>query len=74
MDIYQGRIGTISPAMGNYDIEVYLNIDKSSASTPTGTATGIWGQTGCGTLEPTYWAMGVTGINSANFTNAKHGF
>ena len=68
MDIYQGRIGTVSPAMGNYDLTTYINIDKVTAGT-TG-----YGVTGTGTLEPVLWDVGVTGINGNNFTNAKHGF
>ena len=68
MDIYQGTIGTISPAMGNYDLQVYINVDKVGAG-----VTGI-GETGTGTLEPVRWDVGVTGIHGENFTNARHGF
>ena len=67
-DIYQGKIGTISPAFGNYDLQVYINIDKETAG-----ATGMGGVTGTGTLLPVDWDVGVTGINQTN-TNIKHGF
>ena len=68
MDIFQGNIGTISPAMGNYDLQVYINIDKETAG-----VTGI-GETGTGSLQPVKWDIGVTGIVGANFTNTKHGY
>jgi len=67
MDIYQGRIGTISPAFGNYEIEVFMNIDRGLG------VTGIIGATGTGTLEPVRWDTGYTGINQANSTNTKNG-
>jgi len=66
MDVYQGKMRTISPAMGPYDINVYMNIDKIIPETG--------GITGVGTLQPVKWDMGVTGINAENFTNLKHGF
>jgi hypothetical protein len=65
MDIYQGSIGTISPAMGNYDLQVYVNVDKKGAGVPG------MGETGTGTLEPVKWDIGVTGIQFSNFTNFK---
>jgi hypothetical protein len=68
MDIYQGRIGTISPAMGNYDMEVFVNIDRGLG------VTGLEGVTGTGTLQPVKWDVGYTGIVGTNFTNTKHGF
>ena len=68
MDIFQGSISTISPAMGNYDLQVYVNIDKKTAG-----VTGM-GETGTGTLEPVKWDVGVTGIQGSMFTNAKHGY
>jgi hypothetical protein len=68
MDIYQGKMTTISPAIGPYDINVYINIDKVLPTEATG------GITGMGTLEPIKWDMGVTGIDGANFTNLGHGF
>lgn len=68
MDTYQGKIGSVSPAMGNYDIDVWMNIDKRPESTVSG------GVTGAGTLEPVRWGMSYTGIVGTNFTNAKHGF
>jgi hypothetical protein len=67
MDIYQGRIGSVSPAIGNYDLATYANIDKVTAG-----MTG-YGVTGAGTLEPVLWDVGVTGISGSNFTNAKRG-
>lgn len=66
MDVYQGKMSTISPAMGPYDINIFINIDKVLPASG--------GITGMGTLEPVKWDMGVTGIDSANFTNSKHGF
>jgi len=66
MDVYQGSMKTISPAMGPYDINVFMNIDKVLPASG--------GITGMGTLEPVKWDMGVTGIDSVNFTNSKHGF
>jgi hypothetical protein len=66
MDVYQGKMMTISPAIGPYEINVFYNIDKVTPETG--------GITGMGTLEPVMWDMGYTGINDANFTNSKHGF
>lgn len=66
MDIYQGKMSTISPAIGPYDINTYMNIDKILPETG--------GITGMGTLVPVKWDQGVTGINSDNFTNSGHGF
>jgi hypothetical protein len=68
MDIYQGSMSTVSPAIGSYELQTYINIDKVTAG-----MTG-YGVTGAGTLEPVLWDVGVTGIVGANFTNAKHGF
>lgn len=66
MGIYQGKMSTISPAIGPYDINVYMNIDKVLPASG--------GITGMGTLVPVKWDMGVTGIDGANFTNTNHGF
>jgi len=66
MDVYQGKMKTISPAIGPYEILLYMDIDK--ISTETG------GVTGMGTLEPVNWGMEYTGINQNNFTNAKRGW
>jgi hypothetical protein len=66
MDIYQGKMRTISPAIGPYDINVYMNIDKVTPANG--------GITGMGTLEPVNWDIGVTGIDGTNFTNTGHGF
>lgn len=66
-DIYQGKIGTISPAVGNYDINVYINIDRN--------ITGASGVTGMNTLEPWKYDTGVTGITYGdNFRNIKRGW
>lgn len=66
MDTFQGKMNTISPAIGPYDIDIFMDIDK--LSTETG------GITGMGTLEPVNWYMGVTGMSESNFKNASHGF
>lgn len=66
-DLYQGKIGTISPAIGNYDLQVYLGIDKQTAG-----VTGV-GETGTGSLTLVDWAIGVTGIQESRFTNTKRG-
>ena len=75
MDTYQGRIRTVSPAVGTYYIDSYINIDKEGVGATgipgaTGSVTGILGT---GTLIPVDWAQGVTGIQGSNFTNAKRG-
>lgn len=69
MDIYQGSLNLISPAIGNYNLQTYLEIDKNTAGETGGT-----GVTGTGTLTLVDWAMGVTGLQESRFTNAKHGF
>ena len=71
MDTYQGKMRTISPAIGPYDIAVFMDIDKSMPITGVGDNTGV---TGTGSLQPIKWDMGVTGIDGNNFTNAGHGF
>ena len=76
MDTYQGKIGTISPAVGNYDILTHIDIDKVGVGATgipgaTGSVTGVVGE---GTLLPLNWEQGITGIQAENFTNAKHGF
>jgi len=67
MDIFQGNIGTISPAIGNYNIQTFINIDKEPG------VTGFGGVTGTGTLIPVKWEQGVTGINPDDFTNLSRG-
>lgn len=67
MDIFQGKMKTISPTMGAYDLEVYLNVDKLSAG-----VTGV-GETGTGTLTLTNFSIGVTGMNPDNFKNITAG-
>ena len=67
MDIFQGKMKTISPAIGPYDINVFIDIDREPGITGAGV-------TGTGSLEPVNWDMGVTGIDSNNFTNSGHGF
>lgn len=68
-DTYQGKIGTVSPAFGAYDINVFINFDRDKGVTGTdGVAgPGAAGVTGMGTLEPWKYDMGVTGI----FTNNR---
>lgn len=66
MDVYQGKMKTISPAIGPFDINVFMNIDKITPETG--------GITGMGHIVPVNWDMGVTGIDAANFTNSSHGF
>jgi hypothetical protein len=67
MDIYQGKKQTISPAVGPYDIQVFLDIDQYK------TETGI-GVTGTGSLTLVDSTIGYTGLNFDNFTNLKHGY
>jgi len=70
MDVYQGKMNTISPAFGSFDINVYLDIDTFSCATgsisfgSTGGFTGMaGGVTGMGTLVPINWGMGITGLD-----------
>jgi hypothetical protein len=62
-DIYQGKIGTISPAVKNYEIQTYINVDRG--------ITGASGVTGANTLVAWKHEQGVTGIQAGNFTNLK---
>jgi hypothetical protein len=64
-DIYQGKIGTISPAVGNYYIQTYYNIDRGI------TGIGASGVTGANTLTLIEAEQGLTGIQASNFTNLK---
>jgi hypothetical protein len=74
MDIYQGSMNLISPAIGPYTLQTYINIDKVTVGAGvTGTLAGQ-GVTGTGTLTAVSWDVGVTGIVGAKFTNASHGF
>jgi hypothetical protein len=75
MDIYQGSIGTVSPAFGNYTLQTYINIDKMGAGV-TGIVGPLAGQgvTGTGTLTAVSWDAGVTGIVGSQATNSKHGY
>lgn len=73
MDTYQGKIGTVSPAVGNYDITTYINIDKEPTGENGVTGIGPTGLQGSGTLISTKWDQGVTGIQGSYFTNAKRG-
>lgn len=62
MDVYQGKMNTISSAFGSYDINIFFDIDSNTAA--TGSVTGMAGSvTGTGTLVPINWGMGLTGIN-----------
>ena len=66
-DIYQGKIGTVSPAIGTYYINTYINIDRGM--------TGAAGVTGNMTLEPWKHDAGITGIEyGENFRNIKRGW
>lgn len=64
-DTYQGRISTVSPAIGTYYIDTYINIDRG--------ATGASGVTGAETLTAWKWDQAVTGIEGTNFNNIKNG-
>lgn len=64
-DIYQGKIGTVSPAIGNYDIQTYIDIDRG--------VTGASGVTGNNTSIPWNWDQGITGVVEGRFTNAIRG-
>jgi hypothetical protein len=64
-DLYQGKIGTVSPAFGAYDINIFINIDRDMGVTGPVAA----GVTGTGTLEPCSYEMGLTGISSINRTD-----
>lgn len=64
-DLYQGKIGTISPAIGNYDIQTHVNIDRGI------TGVGASGVTGAGTLNSWKYEQGVTGVEIGNFKNLK---
>jgi len=65
-DIYQGKIGTISPAIGNYEVQTYISIDRGI------TGVGDSGVTGTGTLISWNHEQGITGVESGNFTNLKN--
>lgn len=75
MDVYQGSIGSISPAIGPYTLEVFCNIDRPPmAMTGIVGVTGVsYGVTGTGTLVPVQWDVGLTGIQASNFTNLRKG-
>lgn len=64
-DIYQGKINTISPAIGNYDYQVFINVDRG--------VTGASGVTGAETAVPWKWDHGITGVDGTRFTNAIRG-
>ena len=65
-DIYQGTIGSVSPAIGSYQINTFINIDRG--------ITGASGVTGTMTLEQWKSDTGVTGINSGSFRNISRGW
>ena len=62
-DTFQGKIRTVSPALGNYEIETYINLDRG--------ATGASGVTGNETLQPWKWDQGVTGLPNVDFKNTN---
>ena len=64
-DTYQGRMGTISPAFGSYNIDTYINIDRG--------VTGASGVTGAETLTAWKFDQSVTGIDGTNLNNLKNG-
>jgi hypothetical protein len=66
-DIYQGKINTISPAIGSYNIQTYISIDRGI------TGAGDMGVTGNYTLEPLVFEQGLTGVNGSSFNNLKSG-
>ena len=67
-DTYQGKIGTISPAFGAYDMNVFINFDRDSGVTGTDSYTGpgAAGVTGTGSLEPWKFDIGITGVFTTN--------
>jgi len=67
-DIYQGKIGTISPAFGGYDMNIFINIDRDPGVTGTGSYTGpgAAGVTGTGSLVPWMHDIGITGVFTTN--------
>lgn len=73
-DTYQGRIGTISPAIGPYYITTHIDIDRYGVTGPSFTGIGPTGPYTDGTLQPIKWDMTYTGIQGENFTNQKRGF
>lgn len=68
-DTFQGNIGSISPAIGPYKLQVFINIDKNAAGMTGPLPTGM--PEGQNTLEPVKWMMGVTGVDGTKFTNLK---
>ena len=67
-DTYQGKIGTISPAFGAYDMNVFINFDRDPGVTGTDSYTGPGssGVTGTGSLEPWKFDIGITGVFTTN--------
>lgn len=61
----QGTIGSVSPAMGPYKISTDIDIAVGY--------TGVAGEIYEGSLQPTDWDQGVTGISGSNFTNTEDG-
>lgn len=54
MDVYQGKMKTISPAFGPYEINVFFDIDKITPDSG--------GITGMGHIVPIKWDIGITGL------------
>lgn len=69
MSIYQGKMKTVSPAFGSFDINVYLDIDSFTTAT-AGTTGMAGGVTGTGTLVPINWGFGITGIDPTHVVPA----
>lgn len=64
-DAYQGKIGTVSPAFGTYDIHTGINVDMG--------VSGVSGVTGSHeTLVAWKWDQYVTGMSGSNNTHSNH--
>lgn len=71
-DTFQGNLHTISPAIGAYSIQTFINIDKDSAGMTGLMPTGM--PMGQGTLTEVSMLQGVTGLDPAQFTNLSRGY
>lgn len=73
-DIYQGRIGTISPAFGQYFYSVEMNIDIGITGVAQGAPTGANaanGVTGADTNLCYKTIIGITGIQGSDQRNSN---